>query len=473
MPFHRYRFGVCVLLGMAALAGCYRPLPLTPELVERSLAPPGMEAVRVQAKALRHPLLLPVDFDERDGLSPDEAAVLAVLANPSLRAVRDERGLASAQVLQAGILPNPTFAGGMEIPLHAPEEVNGYGLEGAWDVASLFALGAKIDAAKAQAASVELDIAWQEWQVAQAAKTAVFRCVALEAQRAIAEQVEQRLRENLEAVRAAVDQQLRTAVDLAAAEAALQEAHAEGLDIRQDLRKERVALARSLGLPPEAAIAIQKDTPLPSRLALPPVGELLGGLEDRRLDLVALRRGYDSQEATVRAAILSRFPKWEFGIAHTRDSGNFYTLGPTMAFDIPIFDRNQGAIALEKATRRKLFDEYATRVFEARSDIASLLAEIDSVSEKVAYAEAAVPVLERLVKTYEAALADGHVDILSYYGARNDLAKKTLDILKLKQELVEMRIGLEIASGRYLTQTPGPPAAAAASAQAPAKEESP
>jgi hypothetical protein len=49
------------------------------------------------------------------------------------------------------------------------------------------------------------------------------------------------------------------------------------------------------------------------------------------------------------------------------------------------------------------------------------------------------------------------VDILSYYGAKNDLAKKTLDILKMKQELVEMRIGLEIASGRYLTETAGPP----------------
>ena len=58
-------------------------------------------------------------------------------------------------------------------------------------------------------------------------------------------------------------------------------------------------------------------------------------------------------------------------------------------------------------------------------------------------------------------MAGGHVDILSYYGAQNDLAKKHIEILKLKQELVEMQIGLEIASGRYLAGAPAPSAPAA------------
>jgi outer membrane protein TolC len=439
-------------------AGCHhKPMPLTSEKVEEALAPPNMEAIRVQAKAIRHPLLAPLEFDERDGLSPDEAAVLAVLANPSLRAVRDQRGIAAAQIIEAGVLPNPSLAVGGEFPIRAPDEVNGYSVEFTWDVASLITRGAKVDAAKATAASVELDVAWQEWQVAQAAKTAVFRCIALEAQLALAQEIEQRLRENLKTVKSAVDQNLRTLVDLAAAEAALQEAHATVLDLKQDARKERLALNRSLGLPPGVTVVIQKGAGLPSQVPAPSAAELLAGLEERRLDLVALRRGYDSQEATVRAAILGRFPKLELGIAHTRDTGNFFTLGPSIALDVPIFDRNQGPIAVETATRRKLFDEYTNRVFEARSEIATLLAEIESVTQKIAAAEAAIPVLERLVATYETALAAGHMDILSYYGARNDLAKKRIDVLKLKQELVELRIGLEIASGRYMAAgTPAP-----------------
>jgi outer membrane protein TolC len=445
-------------------------MPLDSEAVGKALAPPNMEAIRVQAKTLQHPLLRPIEFDERDGLSPDEAAILAVLANPSLRAVRDQRGIASAQVLQAGLLPNPALSSDGEFPLRAPGEVNGYTLDAAWDISGLITRGAKRDAAKAQAASVELDVAWQEWQVAEGAKTAVYRVVGLEAQLAGAEQVEQRLRDNLKIVKEAVDQHLKTAVDQAAAEAALQEAHATVLDLRQDLRKERLALARSLGQPPGAEVRIQKDTLLPSRLSLPAADEFLKGLEDRRLDLVALRRGYESQEATVRAAILAQFPKVEVGIHHTRDSGNFFTLGPTLAFDVPIFDRNQGAIAIEKATRRKLFDEYVNRLFEARSEIATLLAEIESTADKLASAEGAVPILEELVRTYEDALAAGNADILSFYGARNDLAKKTIEILKLKQELTELRIGLELTSGRYLEEPARAPAAPAAPRETQAKE---
>jgi len=469
MPFRKRLVLFVALASGIMAAGCYHPLPLTPATVEKSLTPPSMEAIRVQARSIRHPLLAPVDFDERDGLSPDEAAILAVLANPSLRAARDQRGIAAGQIIQAGILPNPTVAAAGTLPVKQKGEVDAYDITLAWDFSGLITLGAKQDAAKAQAASIELDIAWQEWQVAQAAKTAVYRCVGLELQLATAEQVEQRLKENAETVKCAMEQGLMTTLELAAADAALQEAHAAVLDIRQDLRKQRVTLNRSLGLPPQAEVLIQKDTQLPSQLSLPAAAELLDGLADRRLDLLALRRGYESQEATVREAILRRFPKLELGVAHTKDTGNFYTLGPTLNLDLPALDLNQGNIAIEQATRQKLFDEFTTRVFEARSDIAELLGEIESVTQKIAYAEAAVPVLERLVKTCEEAMAGGQMDILSHYRAKNDLAKKRIEILKLKQELVEMQIGLEIASGRYLAGAKAP-SAAAADGQAQRKE---
>ena len=67
-----------------------------------------------------------LDFD--DGLSPDEAAVVAVLLNPALRAARAERGLAAAQLLRAGLLPNPELSGNLEFPIATEGEVVGYGV---------------------------------------------------------------------------------------------------------------------------------------------------------------------------------------------------------------------------------------------------------------------------------------------------------------------------------------------------------
>jgi outer membrane protein TolC len=127
-------------------------MPLSPAAVGEALAPPNMEAIPVQAKVLRHPILRPIEFDERDGLSPDEAAVLAVLANPSLRAVRDQRGIAAAQVLQAGILPNPSLSTEGEFPLKVPGEVDAYTVDLTWDVTGLITRWATVAAAKAQRA---------------------------------------------------------------------------------------------------------------------------------------------------------------------------------------------------------------------------------------------------------------------------------------------------------------------------------
>jgi outer membrane protein, heavy metal efflux system len=59
-------------------------------------------------------------------------------------------------------------------------------------------------------------------------------------------------------------------------------------------------------------------------------------------------------------------------------------------------------------------------------------------------------VLETLVSTYRDALEQGNADVLSYYTAVGNLAQRRLDLLKLKQQLVQNRIALEIAAGQYL-----------------------
>ena len=45
---------------------------------------------------------------------------------------------------------------------------------------------------------------------------------------------------------------------------------------------------------------------------------------------------------------------------------------------------------------------------------------------------------------------EGEADILSYFQARTNLNQKTLQLIKLKQQLMDARSALELASGRYL-----------------------
>ncbi|HEY9074430.1 MAG TPA: TolC family protein, partial [Desulfobaccales bacterium] len=137
------------------LTGCatYHPLPLDKAAVDRALAPPALESISLKASQIHHPLLRPVNFDLRDGLSPDEAAVLAVIANPQLRALRDQKGLAQAQLIQAGILPNPQVSYSLDIPMAGATEgtVKAYGLGLSWDIISLLTRGVNLAAARNQA----------------------------------------------------------------------------------------------------------------------------------------------------------------------------------------------------------------------------------------------------------------------------------------------------------------------------------
>ena len=121
---------------------------------------------------------------------------MAVLLNPSLRALRDQRALAKAQILEAGLLPNPEFTYSLAVPTGGDTSgrVNAFGLGLDWKVTSLISRTAKVRQAKAQGEAVDLDIAWREWQVAQGAKAAVDQLSSLRSQIALLEEVRRRWR---------------------------------------------------------------------------------------------------------------------------------------------------------------------------------------------------------------------------------------------------------------------------------------
>jgi outer membrane protein TolC len=431
----------------------YQPMPLDKAAVAARLAPPDAEAVRVRAKDIQHPILKPLDFDISNGVSPEEAAILAVVASPKLRAVRDQRGIAAAQLLQAGILPNPQLSYGLDFPtagmIQGSVTAFNFGLN--WEITSVISRGAQIAAAKADAVSVDLDLAWQEWQAAEDAKLQVYHLYFFDQQLAIARKEEQDLRANLGRVKRGADLGLVTVVDLGAAEAAVQKMHTTVLTTEQQREHERLALNASLGFPANDLIPLEQNIAPPDVKALLAADALTEGLAERRLDLLALRSGYRSEEEKLRASILSQFPKISIGFAHAGDTSNVITTGFGVTIDLPLFDRNQGAIAVEDATRTKLFDEYVARVFEARGEIARAIADMRALQLQIDSAETSIPILQSVVDSYRTALLQGNADILTYYNARADLITRRMELFDLKRQLADLDVALEIAAGEVLS----------------------
>lgn len=302
--------------------------------------------------------------------------------------------------------------------------------------------------------AVEADIAWQEWQTAQAAKTAVFALVGLQARIAQQEQARQHLDQNTELIRTAVAGGTMTAKDLSAAESANRQAYAALLDLKKQAELQRLQLNRLLGLPPESVVRLSNEIELPSSFQPPATVRLLGEIEERRLDLIALRHGYDSQEAVLRAAALNQFPRISIGPMIGRDVDNIDTAGFGVGVILPILDHNQGNIAIEQATRQRLYDEYVNRLFETRSDVAMLLSRIRFLNDEIPATAEAEAELTELEASYRTALTDGQVDILTYYTAWNDMTASRMKLVMLKEQLAEAVVALELATGFY--QIPKP-----------------
>jgi len=434
----------------------YSQKPLTRSSVAGRLTAPPMAVLSIEARHIKHPILKPVEIDEKKGLTPDQAAVLAVLVNPGLKAERDKKGVSAAQLYQAGILPNPQFSGSLDFPVAGATRgtVAAYGLSLGYDIYSLVTRGAEIKAAGLHGHSVAIDVAWQEWQVAEAAKLHTYRLYLIEKQLGVAKDQEKGLQENFNAIKRAVDLGYMTILDLSAAHASLEKVHLSVLSIEQNQEQERFALLNAIGFEPKQAIRLRQPIEIPEISTIPSSQDLIEGIADRRLDLLALKIGYKSQEERLRAAVLGQFPKLTTGFSQARDTGNVVTQGFAITIGLPFFDRNQGQIAVEQATREQLFNEYVARLFEAQSTIAKLRADMASISRQIKATEAYLPTQKKLVGTYYDAVLEGNADILTYYNARDELIATHISLLNLQLRLIDQFVALEIASGAYLQVTP-------------------
>src|SRR5713101_881238 len=223
----------------------------------------------------------PLAIDLRRGIGPDEAAAIALYSNPALRAIRDRRGLAAAQLVQAGILPNPVVSYSRDYVTggNTAGTTTGYNFSAGWELSSLIPFLPKQTAARRNFRSVDLDVAWQEWQIAVNARTAVYRVLGLDAQVTRAREATNGLQQSTDAMRKAVDAHEKTVLDLAAVASASQDSRATMLALEQEFEKQRLGLNKILGAEPETKIELRAGLILPSRLAPPDQHDLLDNVE--------------------------------------------------------------------------------------------------------------------------------------------------------------------------------------------------
>jgi outer membrane protein TolC len=428
------------------LSSCVSRSPLRDPVI-----PEALDRIDVSPRDAGPRLLPRTAIDLSNGLSIDEATTIAVIANPGLRALRANRGIAAAQVLEAGVLPNPELDLGADVPtfgaLAGTTTAAHLGIS--WEVTALVTRDANVRASEANAQKVDLEIAWQEWQQAMEARLEWRRLDASERELAAAKKSEADLKAIADTLNAAASSGDATTVETSAARSALDEAVLARLAIEREHDRARRALARALGVRLDAPFALQAEAAAGTQ-DVPDHRALVAGLAAHRLDLLALKLGYESQEQRLRAAALSRFPRMTLGVAVARDPTDVGTVGASVAIALPVLDHAQGRVAVESATRDQLREEYAAREYDARADLDDAYAELALARAALATAEATLPHLEQLVSTYRAAFAQRLVDAPSVYVAVNSLDARRLDVLERRLEIGDLITKIELASGQLV-----------------------
>jgi len=423
------------------LAGCasYTPKPLATTVPAADIA-----ALSRDAATIDRPYLKPTDIDLSAPLDDNAIAVIAVLANPDLKALRTKAGVADAQVFAAKLMPDPTFSLGVGQLLSGPDPLNeiagGLGL----DLNALRTGKVRRQAAEAQARQVRLDLAWAEWQTAGQARLQAVRIRRLQSAIDL-------LKIDDAAAQSLLARNLRAAArgDIAssAVEAVRTDAAVTADKLRtteHDLDAARLELVKLLGLPPETQLrlapAIESDPPLDA-------ARLTQIAIDNRSDLQALRAGYDAQEAAVHKAILDQFPSLALNLNFTRDTSGNNILGPTVDFTLPLWNRNRGGIAVERATREQLKAEYDARLFQARADIAAAASAVRLARQQRVAIRAQLPKLERLARVSRTAADRGDVSRAAAETAEGTLRDKRVELATADQTIDEAMIALELLTG--------------------------
>jgi outer membrane protein TolC len=438
--------GLALGLGLA-LAGCasYHPRPLAAGAnLARGVAALDL-AIPVAGRA--DP---PRRLDPAGGFTIGQIGLLAVLNDPALASERGQLGLARAGVVSAAMLPNPQLAFSLGGLISGPASTPSYTASLSQDLAALMTYRPRVAAARATLKSVDAALLWKEWQVAQAARLLAAQIYGADRdiryrRRALAV-LDAELRD-VTAATTAGNLGLAAEAPLVAARALAERALA---DARLAQLKSWQQLDALLGLVPSVRFAILPPHPAPPPADIAP---LVASLPTRRPDLIALQLGYRAADQRLRAAVLGQFPALVFGASGASDTSGVVTIGPDLTLGLPLFDRNQGAIAAARATRAVLAARYQAALDASAGAARATARRIGVLAGDAARARRQARNARRLLRVAAQAYAQGNIEQRALVDYQTTALDRALEAADFETRLVTDELALGVELGLGLPQT--------------------
>jgi len=373
-----------------------------------------------------------------------EIAGEVIIFNPDLRAMRQDLNISDALVLSAGLLSDPSLTFSLAAPLNGTGLTNGVSAGIGWSLSSLFTRSNELERAEAER---NMTIAGYAWQVRLSVANALLLAGRLsyhEEQKSIIVKnltLFQKLYELTHHKAAANDETLLV-------QSSRKSMMFDWLDAKNkidiQINAARHELNYLLGLSPSETFGIAHFDCHESHYD---AKKLLEQAVEKRDDLVALRFAYQASDAIYRRNLLAQFPSFSIGLNWSADTSNYKTFGPSVTFDLPLWNRNKGGIALSLALRDKEKESYSAALSRTQSELTTLIEALKITQALLKTAQNETAADSAVPKALDYALQNGDVTISDYTARLNEHYLRELWMIGLRQTVFEQRIALALSSG--------------------------
>jgi len=450
----------CMSVILLASCATYHPVALDTS----SRLAPSLQGLQLDMDATEHPELpekwLIRKVVVKDGLDEAETIVLAVLNSPQLKATRAQLEESRAALYAAGLLPDPQLGTSLDFPTsNDPALKTGESFALGIDLQQILTRGARQDAATELAKATYLNVLWQEWQIIQQARMLWRRAFIQQQQQEILQDQFRQATATWEGQYEALKQGNATLDQEGLALAPMMDAQTAFFESKRQRNATLHDLNLLLGVDPSVQLSLTEPAEgvtslIAAPLAQEPLQSLLAVIGARRPDLLALQAGYRSQESQVREQILSQFPSFSIGANSLRDTSGVWTLGPFINLNLPLLNGNRGNIAIARATRKRLAEEFHQQLTSACVQASKMARDQRLVFDEWQALTTRLPQLEVAVKRMSHALAAGEIDMLTFTTMRTAYFSQQARVLTLEQALLEQGVALDTLTGAALSDSP-------------------
>lgn len=388
------------------------------------------------------------------GMGLEEAVRLGLSRNPDLLKALQELGIPNADVIQAGLISNPTLSGQYKFA-DRPGFNNYWEASLTQNVMDFLLRGQRLTVAETELKAATLRVERVIFEASTHIKAAYFRLQA--------DQQKLQLTQTMQkAASAAAELALRqrrantvSQLDLVRQQAVQAETQAELYEVQGELQVDREALIRLLGNPDNAdqlafhsvLPSLPEDDPKLEELQVLAV-EKRQEVAAARLDETAARQGYD---------LASRFfgiDEVRVGVSSSREVEGVQITGPVMQLPLPIFNQNQGVRARYQAKEKIAQLAVSTALQNARYEVRQAYRQLQAARNQALTArERTIPLRRQALKLAEQQFNNmflGIYGLLTIYREELDARKQYVEALR---EYWTARAELEKAVGTDLPVT--------------------